>query len=413
MPGCFSLRKSKAKKEHQTSQKRDEPPPRQRRVEFADLEDDNPGQRVGVERTLTIPQRQDATKANKEPQPSQKGDEPPPRQRDVDLTDLEHKTHQRVAVDLKIPQRQDAYCGLQISGKVPHSVVAVVDVLDEKGRSPSDSGYSNEIIDVGDLILSVDGAVAQYIPSSVLFKVLQGKLGSVLTLELLRKEGTKYTVNLQRHKYHEFDTEIEADLGSVMTIGTTAEKELLITAARDDAVGYCGLKISTVPPHDIVSVEDVVDSLGRRPEHRDYENMQILPGDRVSKISGTSVLHATQVQIRSLLHGPLNSVVEIELSRMRGGQEFTFLVKLGRHRRHEFATAPSSESEHSYCGIVVTDECPHRIVNCGLKMLERRECEGGGRGRERVRMCLCGCVVFVSACVFTSSHLAVLFLFHS
>jgi hypothetical protein len=127
---------------------------------------------------------------------------------------------------------QDAFCGLQLTKVMPHKVVAVVDIRDADGRSPGEEGYANAKIDAGDTVVSLDGAIAQYIPNEVLHRLMQGPVGSTLSLELQRFDGTKYSVVLQRHTFHQYDQHAAEELGTVAKTGTDEEKEAVLQAAE-------------------------------------------------------------------------------------------------------------------------------------------------------------------------------------
>ena len=127
---------------------------------------------------------------------------------------------------------QDAFCGLQLTKVMPHKVVAVVDIKDANGMSPGEEGYANEKIDAGDTVISVDGAIAQYIPNEVLHRLMQGPVDSTLSVELQRFDGTKYSVVLKRHTFHQYDQHAAEELGTVAKTGTDEEKEAVLHAAE-------------------------------------------------------------------------------------------------------------------------------------------------------------------------------------
>lgn len=152
--------------------------------------------------------------------------------------------------------------------------------------------------------------------------------------------------------------------------------------------------LPALPPHEIVSIQDVCDEKGRSMSSPEFSNERIIPGydsvnfsvqyslashldlapvksdrvlycrDIITKIDGQNVKKAPQAEIKKLLQGPLNSTFEMSLLRMQGNAEYHYNVRLLRHKRREFdKDLRVAGTEECFCGLQVTPECPHRIIS--------------------------------------------------
>ena len=142
----------------------------------------------------------------------------------------------------------------------------------------------------------------------------------------------------------------------------------LCTLSQEDEAGFCGLGISPIPPWEVVEVDDVIDFAGKKPDDPEYQNQPILKGDCIVKIDGKKVKGTTLPELKGMLHGTLDSVMEMTLSRWKPGMraEYEYTVKIKRHRRHECEVEyVPKENEECFCGLQITESTPHRVVHAG------------------------------------------------
>ena len=98
-----------------------------------------------------------------------------------------------------------AYLGLVVTTNPPHAVMEVEDLMDMNMVKQGEPGYSNEVVNPGDLILSIDGHEAQTASLDRIHEMLRGELHSAVALDLLRPStNTMFTVRCCRHRNHEY-----------------------------------------------------------------------------------------------------------------------------------------------------------------------------------------------------------------
>jgi len=101
--------------------------------------------------------------------------------------------------------QNSAYLGLAVTTTPPHAVMEVEDLMDMNMVKQGESGYSNEVVKPGDLILSIDGHEAQTASLDRIHEMLRGELHSAVALDLLRPgTNTVFTVRCCRHRNHEY-----------------------------------------------------------------------------------------------------------------------------------------------------------------------------------------------------------------
>ena len=131
-----------------------------------------------------------------------------------------------------------AYLGLVVTTNPPHAVMEVEDLMDMNMVKQGEPGYSNEVVNPGDLILSIDGHEAQTASLDRIHEMLRGELHSAVALDLLRPStNTMFTVRCCRHRNHEYSNGdgrgIETPRGGWLGVGLgVQESHSLATTPR-------------------------------------------------------------------------------------------------------------------------------------------------------------------------------------
>ena len=120
-----------------------------------------------------------------------------------------------------------------------------------------------------------------------------------------------YNVRLLRHKRREY----------IPAVKTEGSEEC-----------FCGLQITSECPHRIVSADDCCDSNMNAQDSMMYTNEVMTPGDIILMVDGKYVQKTPTEELRSLLQGPQNSIVDITLARKDTGKQYNVL--LIRHLAH-------------------------------------------------------------------------------
>ena len=92
-----------------------------------------------------------------------------------------------------------------------------------------------------------------------------------------------------------------------------------------------GLVVESKPPHNIVSVDNVVDEHYLRQGSPGYSNVEVTPGDRLVAVDGKDCASAGGGNVNNLLRGAANTLVELTLSRKNSNAMYT--VRAMRQRK--------------------------------------------------------------------------------
>jgi len=107
--------------------------------------------------------------------------------------------------DKKMPAFEPGFVGLMVSPGPPHAVGAVHDLVDTKGVVQGAPGYHNELVDVGDFIMSINNQAVQRLLVDDLHELLRGELHSAVEIVLQRKKTKAfYSVKVLRHRKNEY-----------------------------------------------------------------------------------------------------------------------------------------------------------------------------------------------------------------
>jgi hypothetical protein len=92
-----------------------------------------------------------------------------------------------------------------------------------------------------------------------------------------------------------------------------------------------GLVVESKPPHNIVSVDNVVDEHYLRQGSPGYSNVEVTPGDRLVAVDGKDCASAGGGNIDNLMRGAANTLVELTLSQKNSNTMYT--VRVMRQRK--------------------------------------------------------------------------------
>lgn len=83
----------------------------------------------------------------------------------------------------------------------------VDDLADKNSIVQGQTGYNNEEVHVGDLVLEIDGRDVTRLSIADLHDLLRGEIYTLVEITLKRRQSASvYTVEVLRHRFHEFDS---------------------------------------------------------------------------------------------------------------------------------------------------------------------------------------------------------------
>ena len=168
---------------------------------------------------------------------------------------------------------------LNISKESPIVVNDSIDLVDVNGVKQGMDGYLNEIVPQGDFLLAVDGYDVQSLPIGEACKLLMGDDHSVVEITLRgRHTGNEYSIKVLRQSLQDWDDD-------------------RMTQYAESC--YAGLEVTTLPPHRVLKVRDLVDEFGVKQGVQGYGNPVVIAGDRILSIGGEPAEHVSMPQ----LHG--------------------------------------------------------------------------------------------------------------
>jgi len=122
---------------------------------------------------------------------------------------------------LQKSQKMPGFIGLMVTQEPPHAVKEVHDLVDMAGIVQGAPGYSNERVDVGDLITAINGQDVRQLSLEALHALLRGEQHTSVEITLQRKQTmAAYGVKVLRHRPHEYperETEREREPDSAPT----------------------------------------------------------------------------------------------------------------------------------------------------------------------------------------------------
>ena len=102
--------------------------------------------------------------------------------------------------------KQPGFLGLRLSSDLPHAVQEVDDLADKHSTVQGQPGYCNEEVQVGDLVLEIDGRDVTRLSIADLHDLLRGEIYTLVEITLKRRQSAAvYAVEVLRHRFHEFD----------------------------------------------------------------------------------------------------------------------------------------------------------------------------------------------------------------
>jgi len=143
----------------------------------------------------------------------------------------------------------------------------------------------------------------------------------------------------------------------------TILKETKMTRVQKS--GYVGLVVTSLPPHAVEEVVDLVDINMVKQGEPGYCNEIIRPGDLILCIDGHDAQTKSLDQLHEMLRGELHSVVTLDM--MRPGTERVFTVKCCRHRNHEYTIGESIMQQTHWLATT-----PRSSTSVGLRIGDER-----------------------------------------
>eukprot|EP00802_Teleaulax_amphioxeia_P005678 Tamp_05682.p1 GENE.Tamp_05682~~Tamp_05682.p1 ORF type:complete len:493 (-),score=63.14 Tamp_05682:675-2153(-) len=231
----------------------------------------------------------------------------------------QHKTAQRSAPSSPQHSSPEApnkvlagHIGLKVTAELPRSVTSIDDLVDPNMVKQGEPGYSNPLIFVGDILLTVDGYNVETMSLDALHTMLMGDQHTVVEIGLMRRQtNLEYTVRALRHRYMEFQ-EQEMKRFTHNGVFEQARSQMLAQpppspqaprllqphpqSPRHAPSGYhaspgavkprstLGITISKDPPYTVLGVHSLMDKFGIYQGKAGYSNMPLEIHDRIVKV---------------------------------------------------------------------------------------------------------------------------------
>jgi C-terminal processing protease CtpA/Prc len=102
--------------------------------------------------------------------------------------------------------KTSGFIGLVVTQQPPHAVEEIHDLVDMHGKLQGSAGYQNEQVEIGDLIMAINGEDVRNLSVDDVHGLLRGELHSCVDIMLQRKRNMAiYSVRVLRHRAHEFE----------------------------------------------------------------------------------------------------------------------------------------------------------------------------------------------------------------
>jgi hypothetical protein len=183
-------------------------------------------------------------------------------------------------------QERAGFLGLKLSPDHPHAVLEVDDLVDVNSVRQGQPGYMNEGVGVGDVLLKIDDRDVSNLSFEDLHSLLRGEIHTVVQITLRRRQtGAVYTVRVLRHRFHEFESHPN-QMRSIPAMANKSHGHQVFAHVGRPEGHYAGLEVTERPPHQVVAVDDLVDSNFLTQGQNGYSNPSVSIGDRILAVDG-------------------------------------------------------------------------------------------------------------------------------
>ena len=245
-------------------------------------------------------------------------------------------------------------------------------------RVKEDGAAAGSSIKSGDIVLSIDGVELGALDKTRLAKVMMGEIGSVAHLEILKKDGQRERVRLNRSAAPSSMSETSTDsVGSLSSEASIAS----ISSSRSPTMHIDGVKLVGIG----LTFLELDKESGGLPVKRIKDdgaavNSTICPGDIVVSIDGVGPVGTLDTKaLTKAMMGPPGSTAKVEVLKKKSGQKDIVLLTRGAPflRQGSNESIGSSVQSHTpyHCS---TPSCPFSCLSCMCfflaRVFDRHEC---------------------------------------